>query len=237
MFTAAARRDDRRHVLRPVSPRPPRGPPSFATVGAWLAVAVLVVAASAGFGRDLEDTFHVPGARLRAGPRRAQRGRFGAGRPHRADRRRAASVSPARSAARRAFGAASPPCRTCSTPAPGLARRPRRHHPRPVSGDRGAEPRRPRAPEGVRRRAARRVAAEIELDGDLFFAFEDSEAGISELIGLVAAIVILLVAFGSVIAMGLPIGIAIFGLVLGISSMSLVAHVVPIPASRRSSRA
>ncbi len=33
----------------------------FAIVGAWLAVAVLVVAASAGFGRDLEDTFDAPG--------------------------------------------------------------------------------------------------------------------------------------------------------------------------------
>ena len=33
----------------------------YATVGAWLAVAVLVVAASAGFGRDLEDSFDAPG--------------------------------------------------------------------------------------------------------------------------------------------------------------------------------
>ena len=71
---------------------------------------------------------------------------------------------------------------------------------------------------------------QIELGGDLFFAFEESKAGISELIGIVAAVVILLVAFGSVIAMGLPIGMAIFGLVLGISSMSLIAYVIPIPA-------
>ena len=33
----------------------------YAIVGAWLAVAVLVVAASAGFGRDLEDSFDAPG--------------------------------------------------------------------------------------------------------------------------------------------------------------------------------
>ena len=41
--------------------------------------------------------------------------------------------------------------------------------------------------------------------------------GGEELIGLAAAVVILLLAFGSVIAMGLPIGIAIFGLALGVS--------------------
>jgi putative drug exporter of the RND superfamily len=34
----------------------------YATVGAWLAIAVLVVAASAGFGRELKDSsFDVPG--------------------------------------------------------------------------------------------------------------------------------------------------------------------------------
>ena len=55
-------------------------------------------------------------------------------------------------------------------------------------------------------------------------------AGIGELIGLVVAAVILLVAFGSLVAMGLPIGMALFGLALGISSMSLVAHLIAIPS-------
>ncbi len=69
----------------------------------------------------------------------------------------------------------------------------------------------------------------IEMNGDLFFAFEEPEAG-GELIGLIAAAVILLVAFGSVIAMGLPIGMALLGLALGISSMSLVAFLIDIPS-------
>ena len=56
------------------------------------------------------------------------------------------------------------------------------------------------------------------------------EPELGELIGLVAAVVILLLAFGSVIAMGLPIGIALFGLALGISSMSLVTYLVDIPS-------
>ena len=42
------------------------------------------------------------------------------------------------------------------------------------------------------------------MGGDLFFAFEEAETGIGELIGLIAAVVILLLAFGSLIAMGLP---------------------------------
>ena len=71
---------------------------------------------------------------------------------------------------------------------------------------------------------------QIELSGDLFFSFEESETGVGEMIGIVVAIIILLVAFGSVIAMGLPIGMALFGLALGVSAMPLVAYVIDIPS-------
>lgn len=71
---------------------------------------------------------------------------------------------------------------------------------------------------------------QIEAGGELFFAFEDAETGTGELIGLFAAVVILLLAFGSVIAMGLPIGMALFGLALGISSMSLISYLIDIPS-------
>ena len=70
---------------------------------------------------------------------------------------------------------------------------------------------------------------QVELGGDLFFAFEEAEAGTGEAIGLIAAVIILLLAFGSIIAMGLPIGMALFGLALGISSMSLITYLVDIP--------
>ncbi len=69
----------------------------------------------------------------------------------------------------------------------------------------------------------------VEMNGDLFFAFEQAESGISEMAGLIAAVVILLVAFGSVIAMGLPIGVALFGLALSVSLMPLVAWLIDIP--------
>ena len=71
---------------------------------------------------------------------------------------------------------------------------------------------------------------QIEMGGDLFLNFEEPENNAAELIGLVVAMVILLVAFGSVIAMGLPIGLAVFGLALGIASMSLINYVIDIPS-------
>jgi RND superfamily putative drug exporter len=70
----------------------------------------------------------------------------------------------------------------------------------------------------------------IEAGGDLYFAFEAPPAGLGEVLGLVAAMVILVLAFGSVVAMGLPIGTALLGLVVGAGSLSLVAYVVEIPS-------
>ncbi|MGZ5409947.1 MAG: MMPL family transporter [Aeromicrobium sp.] len=70
---------------------------------------------------------------------------------------------------------------------------------------------------------------QIEMGGDLFSSFEEASTG-SEMIGLIAAIIILLLAFGSLIAMGLPLGMALFGLALGISSMSLITYLVDIPS-------
>ncbi len=70
---------------------------------------------------------------------------------------------------------------------------------------------------------------QIELGGDLFFAFGEPETGVGEMVGLVAAVVILLLAFGSLIAMGLPIGMAIFGLAVSTSAMSLLTYLVELP--------
>jgi RND superfamily putative drug exporter len=71
---------------------------------------------------------------------------------------------------------------------------------------------------------------QIETGGDLFFTFEESQSGTGELVGIVAAMIILLLAFGSFVAMGLPIGIALFGLAVGVSSMALVTRIVDIPS-------
>ena len=70
----------------------------------------------------------------------------------------------------------------------------------------------------------------IEMGGDLFFAFEQPQPGLGELIGLLVAALILFVAFGSLIATALPLGTAVLGLAIGVSSMSLIANVIDIPS-------
>jgi RND superfamily putative drug exporter len=53
--------------------------------------------------------------------------------------------------------------------------------------------------------------------------------GNSELIGLLAAVVILLLAFGSLLAMGLPILTALFGIGAGFAVVGLVSHLTSVP--------
>jgi RND superfamily putative drug exporter len=66
----------------------------------------------------------------------------------------------------------------------------------------------------------------IEYGGDMFSTFEMPE---SELLGILAAVIILLLAFGSVIAMGLPIGTALFGLGTGVALTVIVSNVQSMP--------
>jgi RND superfamily putative drug exporter len=69
----------------------------------------------------------------------------------------------------------------------------------------------------------------LEMGGDLHYAFEQSQPAIGELIGLLIAALILFLAFGSLIATALPLGTAVIGLAVGVSSMSLIANVIDIP--------
>src|SRR5262245_50651116 len=158
----------------------------YATIGAWLAVAVLVVAASAGFGRDLEDSSDVPGtdssqaraALSAAGSERAgvtaqiviagtelndaalDEVQAGAARlPHVLDVRRELSPDGRVAILRVQYPV--------------------------VEQLRVADLERLKALAAEERA---RSALQIELGGDLFFAFEDSGPGVSELIGLIAAI-------------------------------------------------
>ena len=69
----------------------------------------------------------------------------------------------------------------------------------------------------------------LEGGGDLFFTFSEAPMSLYEAGGIVTALVILLVAFGSLVAAGLPIVIGLFGLLVGTSALSLVAYGVGIP--------
>ncbi|MEN9803785.1 MAG: hypothetical protein RIS41_632 [Actinomycetota bacterium] len=71
-------------------------------------------------------------------------------------------------------------------------------------------------PDGVR----------LEFGGDPFVDFELPE---SEVIGLLVAIIILVLAFGSVLAMGLPIGTALIGLGSGVAVITAISHLMEMP--------
>ena len=73
-------------------------------------------------------------------------------------------------------------------------------------------------------------ALRIEFGGDLYNSVDQPETGVGEILGLVSAVFVLLLAFGSVVAMGLPIGLALFGLALGIGGIiGLVAIAMNVP--------
>ncbi len=71
---------------------------------------------------------------------------------------------------------------------------------------------------------------QIEFGGDLYNVADEPETGVGEAAGLIMAVIILLLAFGSVVAMGLPIGLALFGLAIGIGGIiGLVAIAMEVP--------
>jgi RND superfamily putative drug exporter len=87
------------------------------------------------------------------------------------------------------------------------------------------------APERVVKtaRAAARPGLQVELGGQAIEATEQAGFGISTAVGLLAAIVVLLLTFGSLVAMGLPIVTALFGLGTGLGAIALFTHVVDTP--------
>ncbi len=210
-------------------------------IAAWLVVAVAVVAASASFGRDLDDSFEVPGVdSQRAVELLSAAGSDSAGLTARVvvaplDPSATFDAPEAQAELERLRGdlAMLPHVISVSDPlAPGG-----------VSGDERVAVMTVQYPvlEALDASDLERLldavdearvdsTLQVEAGGDLFFAFDEAETGASELIGLLVAMIVLLVAFGSLIAMGLPIGIALFGLALGVSSMSLIAHLIDVPS-------
>jgi RND superfamily putative drug exporter len=77
--------------------------------------------------------------------------------------------------------------------------------------------------------AADHPGFDVELGGSPISSVAVAAPGPSEGIGVSAAILIMLLAFGSVVAMGLPIITALFGLGLGIALLELVTHFLVVP--------
>jgi RND superfamily putative drug exporter len=204
-------------------------------IGAWVAVAVVVVLSSTAFGRDLKDPFEAPGLDSHAATQlleRADSGERGLGADvvltPRADV--AGSLdSPALQAdlarARQALASLPQVLGTSITTGDGVAlirvEYPEREDlgPADLTNLKSALD-----------QLRQTTGLKIEAGGDLYFAFEQAPTGIGEAIGLLVAVIVLLLAFGSLVAMGLPIATALLGLAIGAGLLPLVSYVVEIPA-------
>ncbi|HSV40523.1 MAG TPA: MMPL family transporter, partial [Nocardioidaceae bacterium] len=204
----------------------------WVTIGSWLAVSLLVLGSAALFGRELEDTFDAPGldsqraSELLASADSSERGLSA----HVVLAGDATLNVPERAAVeqahRGALGLQHVLDATVTYSPDGRIALLRLQYPSVEDLD----------PSDLGRLkdfvADARSSSDLDVEagGPLFFAFESPPAGLGEIIGLVVAAAILLVAFGSLLAAGLPIGMALFGLVIGVSSMSLLTYLVEIPA-------
>ena len=77
--------------------------------------------------------------------------------------------------------------------------------------------------------AAEGPGLQIEYSGDVILVTQAQQPGGAEAVGLLAAILILFFTFGSLLAMGLPLLSAIFGIAIGLSLVLLFANFISVP--------
>ena len=77
--------------------------------------------------------------------------------------------------------------------------------------------------------AARSPNLQIELGGQAIEQAQFTGIGYTALVGIGAAVVVLLISFGSMLAMGLPIVTALFGLGTGLGLIGLLSQVLSMP--------
>ncbi len=77
--------------------------------------------------------------------------------------------------------------------------------------------------------AGARPGFQVALGGNPISAAVTAAPGSSEGIGITAALIIMLLAFGSVVAMGLPVLTALAGLGIGIALLELLTHLLVVP--------
>ena len=78
--------------------------------------------------------------------------------------------------------------------------------------------------------SARSATLDVQLGGQAIEQAQQASLGFATVVGILAAIVILLVSFGSFSAMGLPIATALLGLGAGIGVINLASHVIDMPS-------
>ncbi len=75
---------------------------------------------------------------------------------------------------------------------------------------------------------ARDAGVQVEYDGGLGYAKGDAEPG-SEKVGILVAIIVLAVAFGSLVAMSLPIIVALVAILIGMSTIGIASGFMDVP--------
>jgi putative drug exporter of the RND superfamily len=221
------------HVLARLGRFAARRP--WVVIGGWVAVAVLVATSSAAFGRDLHDPFEAPGLdshRATELLERANAGERGLG----ADVVLTPRADVADSLGSPALQADLAHVRDAVESLPRVLGTSVSTE-REVALIRVQYPQREDlGPEDLASlkstldQLRQTTQLQLEAGGDLYFAFEQTPTGVGEAIGLLIAVIVLLLAFGSMAAMGLPIATALLGLAVGAGSLSLVAYAVDIPA-------
>ncbi|MFD4408865.1 MMPL family transporter [Streptomyces sp. NPDC058467] len=76
---------------------------------------------------------------------------------------------------------------------------------------------------------AERSGLQVELGGQAIQRVQEPPTGLAEMVGILAAALVLFLAFGSLFAMLLPIAIALFGVGTGLFSTQLLSHTTDIP--------
>ena len=76
---------------------------------------------------------------------------------------------------------------------------------------------------------ARKAGIQVAVGGNLGGVLSSSPTESSEVIGLLAAMLILALTFGSLVAMGMPIITAVLGLATALGFIGLLGHLVKIP--------
>jgi uncharacterized membrane protein YdfJ with MMPL/SSD domain len=76
----------------------------------------------------------------------------------------------------------------------------------------------------------REAGMEVAVGGPVGSELSEPKTESSELVGLVAAMIILAFTFGSLVAMGMPIVSAVVGLLAGLSLIGLLGHLVNVPS-------
>ena len=77
--------------------------------------------------------------------------------------------------------------------------------------------------------AARSPQLQVELGGQAIEQAQQTSLGFATVVGILAAVIILLISLGSLSAMGLPIATALLGLGAGVGLITLASHVIDMP--------